>query len=108
MCGQLFRNQSLGNRRLEPLLSEALAELGQSAAPDELLARTVGVVAQVPQLDDDVVLVRPNLLYQYQDPALEKLSPLQKQLLRMGPDNVARIQGYLVKLADVLALDVQD
>lgn len=101
-----FEVQTLASlyRRLEPLLSEALAELGQSATPDELLSRTVAVVAQVPLLDDDVVLVRPNLLYQYQDPALEKLSPLQKQLLRMGPDNVARIQGYLVELADVLGL----
>ena len=33
--------------------------------------------------------------YQYADPELESLSAAQKQLLRMGPDNMRRIQTTL-------------
>jgi hypothetical protein len=33
--------------------------------------------------------------YAYKDPALEALAPIQKQLLRMGPDNVRRVQARL-------------
>ncbi len=102
-----FEVQTLANlyRRVEPLLTNALAELGQAQSADALLAKAIAVVADIPRLDDEVRLVRPDVLYRYQDPALEKLGPLQKQLLRMGPDNVARIQGYLVELAEVLALE---
>lgn len=104
---ETFEAQTMADiyRRVEPLLTKALAELGQAQSPDLLLAKAIAVVAQIPQLDDEVRLVRPDVLYRYQDPTLEKLSPLQKQVLRMGPDNVARIQGYLVELAEVLALE---
>ncbi len=51
------------------------------AAIDEILA--------TPQL---VELVRPKVLCEFADPALEGRSALQKQL-RMGPDNVGRIQA---------------
>lgn len=104
---ETFEVQTLASfyRRVEPLLTKALAELGQVQSPDALLSKAIAVVAEVPQLDDEVRLVRPDVLYRYQDPALEKLSPLQKQVLRMGPDNVVRIQGYLVELAEVLGLE---
>jgi hypothetical protein len=31
-------------------------------------------------------------MYRYADPQLEELVPLQKQLLRMGPENIRRIK----------------
>jgi hypothetical protein len=31
-------------------------------------------------------------MYKYADPQLEELTPMQKQLLRMGPDNIRRIK----------------
>jgi hypothetical protein len=41
-------------------------------------------------------------VYSYAKPALENLSPAQKQLLRMGPDNVKRVQIKLRELRDAL------
>ena len=35
----------------------------------------------------------------HSDPALEALSPLQKQVLRMGPENAARLKRYVADMA---------
>ena len=59
-------------------------------------------ILDVPILEGDVQLVRPKVLYQYADPGLETLSPLQKQVLRAGPQNVDRLQHYLVRLRGAL------
>jgi hypothetical protein len=44
--------------------------------------------------------------YAYADPRLEGLSPPQKQLLRMGPENVKAIQAKLREIASFLQLSV--
>ena len=78
-----------------PLLDEALAELGSREA---VLPQLVGAIDQllaVPVIRADIELVQPKVFYEYADPSLEDLSPLQKQALRMGPDNVERLQSYL-------------
>ena len=80
--------------RFEPLLAEALAALGDTgpdvrAGVDALLER----VLAVPTPPGFVPLTRPNVLYEYADPSLEALDDFQKQLLRMGPANLARLQG---------------
>ena len=41
--------------------------------------------------------------YAYSDPRLESLTPAQKQLLRMGPANVRKIQARLRGIANALA-----
>ncbi len=79
----------------EPLLTEALAALGD-AGPD--VRTRVGAllerVLSVPTPPGFVPLTRPNVLYEYADPSLEALDDFQKQLLRMGPANLARLQDY--------------
>ena len=40
------------------------------------------------------------------DPRLEALSPAQKQLLRMGPENVKKIKQKLRELAEAMNLGV--
>jgi hypothetical protein len=42
--------------------------------------------------------------YAFADPKLEGLSRAQKQLLRMGPQNVRAIQGKLREIAGVLGI----
>ena len=59
-------------------------------------------VLAVPVLEGEVELVQPKVFYEYADPALEELSPLQKQVLRMGPDNVVRLKNYLTELRQAL------
>jgi hypothetical protein len=57
------------------------------AAIDHLLA--------TPDVKGPIRLVQPKVLYRYADPELEALSAGQKALLRMGPENAARIKAKL-------------
>jgi hypothetical protein len=45
--------------------------------------------------------------YRYADPRLEGLQPVQKQLLRMGPENADRVKDQLRSLAAALDLPVR-
>jgi len=47
--------------------------------------------------------VQPKVFYRYADDELEALSALQKQVLRMGPGNVKRLQTYLQAFQIALA-----
>jgi len=91
---------------LDPLVETALAELGVKAPPSQLFETALEDVLAVPVLEGDVELVQPNVMYKYADPDLESLSPLQKQVLRMGPENVERLQSYLRQLAAEMELGV--
>lgn len=87
----------------EPLLNAALGELG-APAPDAraMLRRAVDHVLGTPVLTGPVELVRPKVYYQFADPALEALAPLQKQLLRTGPDNLRKVRAYAGRLREAL------
>ncbi|MEZ5559054.1 MAG: DUF3014 domain-containing protein [Pseudomonadales bacterium] len=89
--------------KVEPLLGQALDELGEHADGPSLLESAIDGLLAVPVLEGDVALERPNVLYVYADPALESLKPLQKQLLRTGPDNVRRVQAYLRRLREAVS-----
>jgi len=81
---------------LAPLFTEALLELGQPAEePLATLRDAITMVLATPELDTAVELVRPKVSYQFSDPTLEALPPLQKQLIRMGPEHVRQIKAYL-------------
>ena len=86
-------------RTLSPLLVEALGELG-AKDPDPITAVREGIeqVLATPDLQGDIEVVQPKVYYQFADPNLESLKPLQKQLLRMGPQNLARIKTYLTQV----------
>ena len=57
-------------------------------------------------MEEDVALRPGGIGYAYVDPRLESLSAAQKQLLRMGPENVRTIQAKLREIA--LALGIPD
>jgi hypothetical protein len=78
-----------------PLIGEALAELGTQVTVNEAILEAVDQMLAVPVLRGEVELVQPKVLFEYADPALEGLTDVQKQVLRMGPDNVERLQAYL-------------
>jgi hypothetical protein len=92
---------------LLPLGQQAFRELGEP--PDQLVQtvqRAVAEMLAVPADVSDPALVSfkvgPLVQYRYVDPKLEELSPAQKNLLRMGPRNVARIQAKLRALLAAL------
>jgi hypothetical protein len=61
---------------------------------DELLA--------TPGLSEPARLVKPEAYYLYADKELESLTAGQKALIRMGPDNAARVKAKLVEIRDAL------
>ena len=87
----------------EPLLGEALRALGSSEPPRRLLLATLDEVLRTPVIEGPIAVEQPKVLYRFADPALEGRSPLQKQLLRMGPANVRALQAYSSELRRELA-----
>lgn len=94
-------------RQLRPLLEEAYAELGLTDRTfDEALADAMGYLVAVDVPDPPVEVEPHEAVYAYADPSLEALTPAEKHLLRLGPDNARRVQAKLVELADALGLDI--
>ena len=52
---------------------------------------------------EPIELVRPKVLYQFADPALESLSSGRKLMLRMGPAHAATMKSVLRELRARLA-----
>ena len=88
---------------LEPLLVEGLAMLGRPEAPRALLTATLQHVLDTPVTRDPIAVEQPKVFYLFKNPTLESRSALQKQLLRMGPDNVRALKAYARELASELA-----
>ena len=92
-------------RSLGPLFTEAYRDLGYpDRAFDDTFARAVYRLLGVPAVEGEVVLLKGERVYHYEDPALEGLSAAEKHLLRTGPENTAKIQGALRRLASALDL----
>jgi len=89
---------------LQPLVDEALAELGGTGGARPLMAAGLQRVLDVPLVTEEVEVVRPNVFYVYADPELEQLRPLQKLVLRAGPGNVLRLQNYLRRLGGLMGI----
>ena len=82
--------------RLRPRLQEAYVELGNPAGHvDAAVERAIVhlLEAPVPQLP---VEVEPGVLsFEFREARLERLSAAQKQLVRLGPRNMRRVQSQL-------------
>jgi len=90
-------------QRLYPLFQQAYEQLGYPDRyfNDRLIAVIDHLLAARP-VAGPIRLVQPNVLYQYADPALEARSPGHKILLRIGPDNMARVQTVLRRWREAL------
>jgi hypothetical protein len=83
-------------RRYYPLFQEAYVSLGYPDAYfNDRVVEVIDHLLATPQPDASLRLVRPHVLYEFADPELEALSSGQKLLLRMGPDNGARMRETL-------------
>ena len=66
-------------------------------------AEVVFMGLATPEAETPVRLVKPEAFYLFADPELESLPAGQKILLRMGPENAARVK---VKLREIRSLMV--
>jgi hypothetical protein len=92
---------------LKPRIEEAYAELGQpNTTFDQTLERAIVVLLRTP-LPEGPIPVEPNgaaVAFRYANPALEKLTPSQKLLIRFGPDNQRAVQAALRDIALALGI----
>lgn len=92
--------------RLEPLFETAWRELGHPEPFRKGVTRATTALLAVPVIEAELPVtpvVRALRVYEYADRTLEALTPAQKQLLRMGPANVSRIQAKLREFHVALA-----
>ncbi len=87
-------------------IQQAYRELGY---PEEdfnaTLKKAIQELLKAPIVEDRIYLEKDVITYTIADPELEKLSPAQKHLVRMGPENMRTIQAKLREIAQ--ALDFQ-
>jgi hypothetical protein len=92
-------------QRLKPLINQAYRELGY---PDEdfdrKLSMAIARLLDTPVPTGPAALKATSVSYQFADPELESLSSPQKQLLRMGPQNMQIVQAKLRAFAKAAGL----
>jgi hypothetical protein len=83
-------------RQFYPLLQQAYVNLGY---PDgyfnDRLVEVIDHLLATPTPSQTPVLVRPHVLYEYEDPSLESLSSGQKALLRLSPAQAEAVRKLL-------------
>ena len=88
---------------IRPLLENAFSEMGYNPRQmDGIILHAIDVILATPIVVEPIKLTRDSVVYKFADPALESLLPLQKQLLRTGPENTKRIQQQATALREAL------
>jgi len=83
-------------RRLEPLLTETYRELGYPDGNFESrLVKAGQVVLATPSVDGPIRLTPAVRSYKFVDPELEGLLPIQKLMLRLGPQNLEAVKSKI-------------
>ena len=92
---------------LRPFIAAAYAELGRSGDEfDVTVLRALRNLLETPVLEREVRLIHRAPFFEFADPALEDLLPIQKQFLGMGPRNVRAVQASLLEIAQAIGFDV--
>lgn len=82
-----------GFHTLRPLFEKTYETLGLDPADfDNAIVRALDLVLATPEISEPIAVKPKSVIYLYADPALESLPGVQKQLLRMGPDNIRLIK----------------
>jgi len=86
-------------------IKEAYDELGYPGVDfDETLVRAMGELLETPVVEGPIKLEQKVLSFSMTDPALEGLSPAQKNLLRLGPRGVRAAHDKIKELAAALGV----
>lgn len=82
-----------------PLFQEEYKNLGYPKGYfNDRLVEAIDNMLATPGTPARIKLIRPNVLYQFANADLEALSAGQKIMIRMGPENAARIRARLQEL----------
>lgn len=87
----------------KPLVQEAYAEIGYPEADfDNTLLEAINVILATPVPEGLVQVEDDSVMYTYANDAYERLPAAQKQLLRMGPENIKRVKDKLREIRRAL------
>lgn len=80
----------------KPLVDESYAEVAREGTKfDDVLNDAIDMALSVPVINGPITLKSPSVMYLFNNPALESLNDAQKLLLRLGPDNLTKVQDKL-------------
>lgn len=87
-----------------PLFRQVFAEFSypENYQVLDIIKSATAKILEAPVINKKIELIHPTVRYKFADPKLEKLSSLDKQMLRMGPENTRIIQDKLRKLVQAL------
>ena len=92
--------------QLYPLFQKAYNQLGYPDAYfNDRVVEVIDHLLATPKVSEPIELVRPKYYYQFANPQLESLSSGQKILLRMGPENAARLTALLKDYRNALTAE---
>ncbi len=95
-------------REMRPLIAEAYREISPAGSDfDDRLLQAIDQLLAVEVPEGDIELEeRTVTTFAFADERLESLSDAQRHLLRMGPQNVRKVQSKLREIRDALLLSV--
>lgn len=70
---------------------------------EDIFLKAAANVLKAPIIETRIDLYKHSVLYKFTDKKLESLSHVEKQMLRMGPENTRKIQGKLRQLAEAIS-----
>jgi hypothetical protein len=93
-------------RAYQPLFEEAFDQLGYPDSDfEERLLKVIDDALAAPEPERPLQLIKPEAYFLFADEDLETLNAAQKVMLRMGPDNAARVKAKLAEIRAALAAD---
>lgn len=91
-------------RRYYPLFQQSYERLGYpNAYFNDRVVEVIDHLLATPRPEEPIRLVRPHVLYEFDDPDLEALSSGQKLMLRLGGDHAGAVKRVLGDLRVELA-----
>lgn len=91
-------------RVMKPLFEEAYRELGYPDRDfDDTLLRAIDSVLNARTAEGPFQLIKPKVMYIYANSEIENLNPVEKQLLRLGPQNAEKLKLALRQFRELIA-----
>ena len=90
--------------QLKPRIDDAYRELGLTESIDQSVERAIRLILQTPVIDGPVRVEPKGIVYGFADERLEAMPAVQKQLMRLGPENLRIVQRQVRAIAVALGI----